>query len=89
MKQLVTIRDAEGVIWDCRCEVNEITVRRGNYSPIASDPEEYFGVHRYELEEILWMETEDTPDGEYICFDSSEVPEWAFELVEEELREWD
>lgn len=79
--------DAEGVAWRVSFDYEKHTVRKGNFSPVASDPEEYFGVHRYELTEIHWLETEEDENGEFQLIEDN-IPDWAYEMVQEDLEEW-
>lgn len=83
-KQTISLIDAEGVEWLMSVAINERCIREGNYSPIAGDPDEYFGEYRYELDEIFWMETEKDEHGEYNLIEDN-IPEWAYEMASEEI----
>lgn len=84
---LIKVYDAEGIEWTVSCDIETKTIRQGSYSPIASDPEEYFGEHRLILKEIYWLECDPIDSEEYQLIEDN-IPDWAYEMVEEYLEEY-
>ena len=78
--------EREGLTYQAEAYVNVHEVRSGNYSSLAEDPEEYFGIYSYELdyiEEVFVKSNDD--DGYYLTEDEIEGLEWLTDAIEEEL----
>jgi len=69
------------------CKVETICIQEGNYSPTASDPDEYYGIYKYQLDsiqEVALMEYDedgDLIDRQYLSPDYLTVEE------DQELRD--
>lgn len=66
--------------------VNVHEVQAGNYSSIAEDPDEYFGVYNYELDYIeeVFVTSEDEDFG-YLTDEQIAESDWIIDAIEEEL----
>ena len=77
------------------CMVETICIQEGNYSPTASDPDEYYGRYQYQLDSIqevtriVYDENGDIIDEEYLSPDdlTVEEDEELRDLIEEVLQE--
>jgi len=96
--ETIKIYDQFGYEWSARVAYEKECVRAGSFSSGAEDPEEYFGIFKHELTDVLWIESDelnqdeiDYPQSEegYLVYDSVDVPQWAWDECEEYMKELD
>lgn len=82
--------DDDGNQWRICYTYTEQCVQRGNYSAVAADPDEYYGVYTYAFDGISWAEITDSADGEYYelidSCDGIDFPEWMIDEVMDEIE---
>lgn len=60
-------------------------LQKGNYSSTALDPDEYFGVYKYDLLEIKSVTVYDEETDEDWEVDVDDLPDWIIKMVEDEV----
>jgi len=66
-------------------DVNVHCIQTGTYSSTALDPDEYFGVYKYDLLDIRYVEAYDESTDELTELDIYDLPDWIIEEVEREI----
>jgi len=97
--ETIKIYDQFGYEWLARVAYEKECVRAGSFSSGALDPEEYYGIFRHELTDVLWIESDElnqdeidyplAEDGVYLMFEGDDVPKWAWDECEDYVRELD
>ena len=60
-----------------------VCVRKGTYSSIAEDPDEYYGEYRYSLVDIYSVEAYDPKTDE--SWELTNIPPWIYKEVQDEI----
>lgn len=66
-------------------EVRSYCIRKGNYSPVASDPDEYYGEYRSEFD--LTYAHYLTWDEDVVEIEVDELPKWVYDEIVSEFEE--
>jgi len=77
----------DGYLYTVEALVDEYMVQAGTFSQGALDPDEYFGIYKYtlnEVEEECYCYNEHTDKESYVT-----VEDWMIEEIELELKERD
>lgn len=77
----------EGAVYEVLVKVDTWEIRKGNYSPIASDPDEYYGEYKntYEIMDVLYYADYEAEEGIYIH--ESELPKEVLKDIQYEFEE--
>lgn len=75
----------EGLTYVIAYDMKVYCLQQGNYSSAALDPDEYFGVYRYELLEIRSITVYDEETDESWDLDTDDLPDWIIKMVEDEV----
>lgn len=76
----VRVDDAKGYEWVCNIVVDDECIRSGSYSPIAIDPEDFYGRYVTVLVDINWVE-HDSLDV-YNYYERGEIPQDLWDILE-------
>lgn len=86
----ITITDPNGDDWNAHIEYDEVCLRQGNYSSAAMDPDEYFGIYRFDLVDVHWIEfnppanaTRDPDEDDRYELIEEDIPDWAYDAAQE------
>jgi hypothetical protein len=77
----VTVESADGTTYEVEIEVSTYCIRKGNYSRIAEDPEEYYGIY-YDEVAILGGYSEETEEW----VEGDELPKDVINEIEAEYE---
>ena len=72
--------------YEVEIQIDTWEIRKGNYSPIASDPDEYYGEYKttYSIRDVLYYSE---PESEGIYIDESELPKEIDKDIQYEFEE--
>ena len=84
--EYVDTTDAEGNTWRICYTYTETCIQSGNFSSVAADPDEYFGIYSYEYQWVNWAEVSDSADGEYYELIEENFPDWMIDEAMDEVE---